>query len=540
MSFPVKVSVHGDQCLGPWRQIYRFFGCDEINYVYMKDGEKLLKKLGSLGDEQVFFRAHNQFTTGKGVHALKWSSTNAYNEDADGKAVYDWTILDRIYDTYLATNVKPYVQFGFIPEALSTHPEPYQHEWTSTSHYLEIFTGWTYPPKDYKKWEDLVFEWTKHCVERYGASECESWYWETWNEPDMEYWMGTPEEFYTLNDHTVAAVRRALPKAKLGGPEITGGGQDFLQKFLQHCVDGKNAATGERGCQLDFSSFHAKGKPEYIEEAKHVRMNVAHQLKEIDASLAVIASFPEFKNKPIVIGESDPEGAAAAQGPQLAYRNGTLYSSYTAASFARKHDLADKHDSNLEGAITWAFEFEDQPYFAGFRVLATNDIDLPVLNVFRMFAKMSGVRLRTHSSCQLALQKLLDEGVRADPDVGAIAARDGSTLAVMVWHYHDDDLAGPTAAVELQLEDLRWNHDSSDEKLTHYRVDFDHSNSYTHWLKMDSPQAPSAAEYKLLQDAARLTIYSGDTFVRTQSDTSTMSFELPRQGVSLIVLEGVE
>ena len=94
-----------------------------------------------------------------------------------------------------------------------------------------------------------------------------------------------------------------------------------------------------------------------------------------------------------MIGESDPEGCAACQGPQLGYRNGTMYSSYTAASFARKYDLAERHGVNLEGALTWAFEFEDQPYFAGFRVLATNGIDLPVLNVFRMFSLMGGRRV---------------------------------------------------------------------------------------------------------------------------------------------------
>jgi xylan 1,4-beta-xylosidase len=295
----------------------------------------------------------------------------------------------------------------------------------------------------------------------------------------MENWMGTPEEFYALNDHAVAGVRRALPKAKISGPETTGRGSAFLQRFLQHCVDGQNAATGERGCLLDFSSFHSKGKPEHIQETKHVRMNIAHHLQEIDASLAVIAAFSEYKDKPVVIGESDPEAAAAAQGPQLTDRNSTLYSSYTAASFARKHDLADKHGSNLESAITSAFEFEDQPYFAGVRVLASNDIDLPVLNIFRMFVKMGGVRPHSHSSQHVALDKLLNEGVREDPDVGAIASRDGNTVCVMVWHYHDDDLTGATVAVELELEDTKWNQGSGAGKLTHYRVDFDHSNSYT-------------------------------------------------------------
>ncbi len=104
----------------------------------------------------------------------------------------------------------------------------------------------------------------------------------------------------------------------------------------------------------------------------HVRMGIAEPAARRSTTASrIIASFPELKAKPIVIGESDPDGCAACQGPQLGYRNTTMYSSYTAAAFARKHDLAERHGVNLEGALTWAFEFEDQPYFAGFRVLAT-------------------------------------------------------------------------------------------------------------------------------------------------------------------------
>ena len=135
-----------------------------------------------------------------------------------------------------------------------------------------------------------------------------------------------------------------------------------------------------------------------------------------------------MKDKPIVIGESDPDGCAACSAqvyPQNGYRNGTLYASYTAASFARKHDLADKHGVNLEGALTWAFEFEDQPYFAGFRSLATNGIDLPVLNVFRMFSQMGGQRLAVESDDAMPLERILQSGVRGEPDVSALASLDG-------------------------------------------------------------------------------------------------------------------
>ena len=131
-----------------------------------------------------------------------------------------------------------------------------------------------------------------------------------------------------------------------------------------------------------------------------------------------------------------------------------MYSSYTAASFARKHDLAARHGVNLEGALTWAFEFENQAYFAGFRALASNGIPLPVLNVFRMFSKMGAQRVAAESSAQVPLDTMLTEGVRGAPDVAVLASAEPNRLAVMVWHYHDDDLPGPDAAVELALAGL--------------------------------------------------------------------------------------
>ena len=192
----------------------------------------------------------------------------------------------------------------------------------------------------------------------------ESWYWETWNEPNIGYWRGTHEEFCKLHDYAIDAVRRALPTARVGGPDVAGHGGKFQEDFLAHCLRGANHATRRTGTPIDFVSFHAKGSPRYVDG--HVRMGIANQLRTIDEGFRIVASFPELKDKPIVIGESDPEGCAACQGKQLGYRNGTMYSSYTAASFARKHDLADEHGVNLAGALTWAFEFEDQPLFAGF------------------------------------------------------------------------------------------------------------------------------------------------------------------------------
>src|SRR5882672_3555252 len=498
--YPIHIEVNAAQPLGELKPIWRFFGADEPNYATMKDGRKLLADLGKLGQLQVYFRAHNLLTSGDGTPALKWGSTDAYREDVEGRSLYDWNIVDRIFDTYLARGIRPYAQIGFMPQPLSRKPEPYQHEWRPGLPYNEIYTGWAHPPKDYAKWAELVYQWAKHCVEKYGRVEVERWYWETWNEANIGYWKGTPQEFHKLHDYAIDAVRRALPTARVGGPDCAGNGGRWAREFLDHCLHGTNYATGKVGTPLDFVSFHAKGAPVFTNG--HVRMGIAAQLREIDQGFALIASYPGLKNTPIVIGESDPEGCAACQGPQLSYRNGTMYSSYTAASFTRKHDLAAKHGVNLEGALTWAFEFEDQPYFAGFRALASNGVDLPVLNVFRMFGLMSGKRVAATSSGAVSLDDMVRRGVRGPPDVSALAALDGRRLAVMVWHYHDDDVPGPEASVELSLVGLPLKH--GEARLAHYRIDEQRSNAYAAWKKMGSPLDPGRKQYDELLAASEL------------------------------------
>jgi xylan 1,4-beta-xylosidase len=528
-AFPVAVTVNAGKSVGELKPIWRFFGADEPNYAYMKDGKKLLGELGELSPKQVYFRTHNLLTSGDGTPALKWGSTNAYTEDADSKPVYDWTILDRIFDTYLERGVKPYVQMGFMPKALSVKPEPYQHKWTPKARYEEIYTGWAYPPKDYKKWAELVFQWVKHCVEKYGKAEVESWYWETWNEPNIGYWRGTPEEFRKLHDYAVDAVRRALPTAKVGGPDTAGGGR-YFRDFLTHCLTGTSHATGGIGTPTDFVSFHAKGAPTFVNG--HVRMGIANQLRTIDENFRIVASFPQLKNTPIVIGESDPDGCAACQGPQLGYRNTTVFSSYTAAAFARKHDLVAKHGVNLLGALTWAFEFEDQPYFAGFRVLATNGINLPVLNVFRMFAKMTGTRVSAESDGMVPLDSILRSGVREMPDIGVLASRGDGKLAVLLWHYHDDDVPGPPAEATVAVTGL-----PGGVKLTSFRIDETHTNPFVAWKKMGSPKEPTREQYAELEKAGKLVPSAGPAAVSVTGGQAKLKVPLPRQAVVLLVLE---
>ncbi|MGY3055457.1 xylan 1,4-beta-xylosidase [Pedobacter sp. UYEF25] len=533
-----KIYVNLAKEKAPMKPVWAWFGYDEPNYTYMKDGKKLLSELSALSYVPVFVRTHSLLVTGDGVAALKWGSTNAYTEDADGNPIYDWKIIDSIFDTYIKRGMKPLAQIGFMPEALSTHPKPYKHHWKPGDNYSDIFTGWAYPPKDYKKWGDLVYNWVKHSVARYGQKEVESWYWEVWNEPNG-YWKGTMEEYFKLYDYAADGLKRALPTAKIGGANIAGtsssGAQKWLNEFIKHCTVGTNYATGKIGSPMEALLFHAKGSPRVINGI--VQMNMAPQLRDIAAGFKIAASYPQTKNIPLIIGESDPEGCAAcgmATNPSNAYRNGTMYSSYTAASFARKYELEDQYGINFKGAVSWAFEFENQPWFYGFRDLATNGVDKPVLNVFRMFGKMQGSRVEAISNRMYPISTVLDSSIRGEQtDIGVLASKDKNTAAIMVWNYHDDDKQGPAEPVSINIKGIP----VQSIKLTHYRIDNEHSNSYEVWKKMRSPQNPTSKQIIALKKSGSLQTIGKIESRKVEAGSLVVNIILPRQGVSLIKMD---
>jgi xylan 1,4-beta-xylosidase len=533
----VSVNVDLTKEKGPMKPIWAWFGYDEPNYTYMKDGKKLLSEIAELSPVPVYVRAHNLMTSGDGTPALKWGSTNMYTEDKDGNPIYYWAIIDSIFDTYIQRKMKPLAQIGFMPEALSTKPSPYRHDWAPGKPYKNIITGWAYPPNDYKKWAELIYQWVTHCVARYGKTEVESWYWELWNEPDADYLMAPNrvQEYCKMYDFASDAVKRALPSARIGGPHSTGGAAKFLRAFLQHCLSETNQATGKIGAPLDFVAFHAKGSPKVVDGI--VRMSMSSQLRNINDNFAVIASFPELKDLPVIIGESDPEGCAACgmqTNPENAYRNGTMYSSYTAASIAREYDMADHYGLNHIGSVNWSFEFENQPWFYGFRDLATNGVDKPVLNVFRMLGMMGGTRVDVSGDLTYNYKTICDIGVRGEQtDVNALATKDKNHIAVLLWNYHDNDIQGTGSPVKLAIHGI----DGRKATVSHYRIDHEHSNSYAVWKKMGSPQNPTPEQYKILEKSGQLESFSKPETLRIRNGELTIDLQLPRQSVSLIKLE---
>lgn len=531
----VQIRVRADESDGTIAPIWRFFGYDEPNYTYAPNGTQLLRELSALSRAPVYVRVHNLLTSGDGSASLKWGSTNVYTEDTSGHPTYSWTILDRIFDTFHAAGVKPLVEVGFMPKALSIHPQPYRHDFP----HGELFTGWAYPPNDYQKWSEVVFQFARHLRERYGDEEVKSWLWEIWNEPDIGYWKGTPEEYFKLYDFSVDALLRALPTARIGGPDSTGPSYpkaaEFLRLFLEHCAHQKNYVTGKIGSHLDFIAFHPKGSPKW--EGDHVRMGIARQLASIEDGFKIVESFPEWRDTPVVLGESDPEGCAACSAkdnPQNSYRNGALYAAYTAEILDRSYALAEKQRVNLLGAVTWAFEFEDQPPFEGFRELATNGIDKPVLNAFRMFGLLGTARVTATSSGALPTEKVVSDGVRERPDINVIATRKDREIDVLIWNYHDDDLVVTNVPVDLKIDNLPAPAEHG--TLEHFRVDSNHSNAFTEWKELGSPPSLSPKQVEQLRRAGQLQLLTSPRPIEIANHSVHLQFELPRQGLSLVRL----
>jgi xylan 1,4-beta-xylosidase len=518
--------------------IWNYFGYDEPNYTYAPNGKKLLGELAALDAAPVYLRVHNLLTSGDGSASLKWGSTNVYSEDASGHPVYSWGIVDQIFDTFRAAGIRPLVEIGFMPKALSSHPEPYRHDFPRTA-VTDIYTGWAYPPKDYQKWSELVFQFVHHLRERYGDAEVKTWLWEVWNEPDIGYWQGTPEEYFKLYDFSVEAALRALPEARIGGPDTTGPGNaraaEFLRAFLEHCARAKNYANGKAGSHLDFVSFHAKGSPTW--QGDHLQMGISRQLAAIEQGFKTVAAFSESRQTPIILGESDPEGCAACSAkdhPQNLYRNGPLYGAYTIEVLKHVLTLAQQEHIHFLGAVTWAFEFEDQPYFAGFRELATNGVDKPVLNAFRMLGLLGKERVQVTSSGTQASEEIVLAGVRAQPDISAIATRKDREIEILIWNYHDDDLPFPAATIDLVVTGLPA--DARRGLLEHFRVDAIHSNAFTVWKEMGSPQSPSESERQRLDRAGQLQLLDSPAWVDMREGSVRLRFTLPRQGISLLRL----
>jgi xylan 1,4-beta-xylosidase len=525
---PVTIGVDATAAGTPLEPVWAYFGYDEANYTTTPEGKELLRTLAAAHRSPVRVRTHFLFNTGDGTPALKWGSTNLYDEDADENPVYDFTLLDQIMDATVGAGAFPLFELGFMPRALSTRPDPYENSGTYT-----LDGGAFYPPRDYAKWAELVTTWAEHARTRYDGSQT-SWIWELWNEPDIGYWHGTLEEYARLYDHTEAALHSVLPGALLGGPAVARPDGEFLTDFLEHCATGTNAVTGQIGTRLDLVSFHAKGGVTRVDD--HVQMDLGHQLGLHRAGFEAVAS-SAFADAPIIVSEADPDGCAACPSStarHLDYRNSPAYGAYEVAMMKRSLDLATRLGVDLRGVLTWAFTFPGTPYFAGYRALSSNGIHLPVLNAFKLLAALGRVRIPVTSSGARTLDELVESGVREAPDVDALATIEGDQVRILVWHYHDDLV--PAEPVRVTVDVTVPATFGRRAALTHLRVDEEHGDAFEVWQALGEPASPSQQELALLREAMGSLELEPARTVEVEDGSVSLSFDLPRFGISLITL----
>ncbi|NAZ86837.1 GH39 family glycosyl hydrolase [Kineococcus indalonis] len=528
---------------GPLTRIWESIGYDEINWTYTPTGRRLLRTFGELSPRPFLVRPHYVFCSGTGFGIPHWGNGNVYHEDAEGNPHYDFTTVDQTYDAIVQAGHHVLVELAFTPRDLLPPEAAELQVVPSPTVYSSYEAGaWAYPPEDYEKWRGLVAAHARHCLERYGAQEVREWLWELWNEPDIFYWKGTPQQFCELYTVTAEAVRSVLPDAKVGGPAVTGGGVEFLRTFLTH--------TSRDDVPLDFVSFHTKGSaftpwrvygptggpaPEQQNPSAH------KMLHEIRRMQRVVAEFPQYHALPAIVDECDagvPAHYSVYDNANFRFQNTEYYPVFQVKLFKKILDLNETETVRVEQATSWSFYFEGERFFEGTRAFLTaGGIEKPLLNAYRMLARLGGRRLTATSSAASPAEDLdAGDGRSMREEVDVLASTDAAgRVTVLVWRHTDDQHRtddGPVPA-EVRVEGL----DRAAYSLSHHRIDAEHSNSHTAWQALGSPQDPTEEQLAAVKARQGLEELEPAREVSADGGVLTTTVHLPLPSVSMLVLE---
>jgi len=537
---------------GPVRRIWTSLGFDEINWTSRPAGKRHLRTIGAFAERPYHVRSHYIFNSGIGWSLPHWGAGNVYHEDAAGRPFYDFSIADEVYDAVVGAGHRPLVELAFTPRALVAEDaekrfafEPSPTQWSPYEAGL-----WATPPRDYGKWGGLVRALVEHCVARYGAEHVRGWLWELWNEPDIYYWRGTPEQFHALYDVTAAAVKAALPDAAVGGPATTGDlgagrrGNEFLRGFLAHCA--------RTGAPLDFVSFHTKGArftpwrvygPLGGPAPTRQSPSSLKMLREVRAALDAVAAHPQYRDLPCIVDECDasvPAHWGVYDNANFAYRNTEYFAVFQCKLMKKLLDLNDRSGAHVHQATTWSFYFEGERFFEGTRSLFTAEaVEKPVLNAYRMLARLGDARLAVESSHAWSLDRLDDAAEGMSEEVDALATADGrGGVSVLVWRHADDQYATATREADVTLQITRLPF-AGDVCVHHTRIDASHSNSHAAWRALGAPRDPSESELRTIRERQGLQQLEPDRTESARDGALTLRLALPLPSVSLIEVRSI-
>ena len=552
MNRQVNIQVDASKIMGPQEHLWRYIGYDECNYTYIPEGVELLKKFAALGDAPYYVRTHFMFCTGNCHGTYKFGSTNIYWENEKGDAVYDFTYYDKIIDAMLHSGNKPFVELGFMPMDLvdKSYLSPVEGNWDLYNQYKEI--GWTCPPKDYEKWENFIRALITHLTEKYGADEVKTWYFELWNEPDIFYWSGTTAEYCKLFDYTEHAVHGVLPELRLSGPAVTGifeegHAQEFFRYFLEHCHDGVNFCTQQKGTRLDFITFHVKGGGFPFEmHAPKAVPSVESLVYQVKMGLEIITEYG-YQDLEVVLSEADPDGWAAGgiyDNANMIFRNTEYYATYVASTYEKIDQLSVKYGIKVR-PLAWAFMFPGERCFEGTRTFSTQGIDKAVFNMFKIYGALGDEKLAFTSDKAETLDFLNEpdigtknhsqytgEGEETDVSGFAVKGKNGETQIIIYSHNNDRDKE-VTQEITVCVNGLC----GAEKKLEHYRIDAQHSNPYAEWVRQGKPLFPQGVQYDAIKARDGLEKLEEDQVVPVTDGKLELKFTMPTHGVSYLVLK---
>src|SRR6267378_3237255 len=393
-------------------------------------------------------------------HAIFHDEAGLYDEDKDGRAIYNYSYVDQIYDGLLQNHVRPFIELSFMPKKLTSDPNALHAFWYKQN---------VAPPKDWNKWEQLVENFTRHLVERYGVDEVAQWYFEVWNEPNLDFWAGDPKEatYFELYDRAARAIKRVSPRLRVGGPATAQAA--WVDRFLAHCK--------EKNVPVDFASTHVYGN-DRAEDIFGTHENIPRTKMVCRAVKKVhdlIAASP-CPNTPLIWSEFN---ASYANEPAV---TDTAFMGPWMADTIRQCD-------GLTAMMSyWTFSdvFEEQgvvktPFYGGFGLLAERTIPKAAFNDFALLHQLGDTRLDVNSDSALVTRR-----------------KDGS-LAIAVWNLFLPEEAGFPKNLTFHF---KGHSGAPSDRVTN--VDKKHGSPLPAWDKMGHPAFPTLAQIEALRKAAAL------------------------------------
>jgi xylan 1,4-beta-xylosidase len=411
-------------------------------------------------------------------HAIFHDEVGVYDEDASGQPIYNFSYIDQIYDGLLENNVRPFVELSFMPKKLTSDPNALHPFWYKQN---------VAPPKDWNRWDQFIEAFSRHLVQRYGEEEVANWYFEVWNEPNIDFWAGDPKEatYYELYDHTARAIKRVSARLRVGGPSTAQAA--WVDRFLDHCK--------EKNVPVDFASSHVYGNDKAEDVfGTHEKISrnemVCRAVKKVHRQI-IASPYPQM---PLIWTEYNADYSNQPQVTDSAYMGPFL------ANTIRECE------GLTEMMSYWTFSdvFEEQgvvktPFYGGFGILAERGIPKAAFNDLALLHRLGETRLDVSSDSTLVTRR-----------------KDGS-LAIAAWNLFLPEQAGSPKTLTLRLKGLPQARSAS---VT--IVDKEHGSPLPAYEKLGRPSYPTPSQISDLRKAAalpaaqRLTITNGSLTLELQ------------------------